>query len=330
MKEALQNLKFVQGAVSDNRLDSTLSHFLIRDGYVTGFNGNMQITVPMIEGLEMAPKAKELVRALEQCDENVDMTITHAGNLRLVSGDFSAVVPTMPHEDMRIDISFNSGETIIAPLDILDTLQTIKPFISDDASRVWSTGVLFGGGYAYATNNIVIARMNTGIRNDWWFNMPLYVVNELLRINESPNCLIFHEGNTKLTVRYSGNRWLTATLGDMGWPNLNNILTGLNVEAIPVFTDPLIEAIGKVTHFTDQDNGVYITENAISTSLDPKDNGAIVSIPSNAITTTRYNVEMFSKLAGKGNMVDLSAYPAPAPFWNSKTGLFGAIVGMAV
>ncbi|RKY39596.1 MAG: hypothetical protein DRP85_09710 [Candidatus Makaraimicrobium thalassicum] len=329
MKEALDNLKFVQGAVDDNRLDPTLSHFLMRDGYVTGFNGTMQITAPLYDNVTLAPKAKELIRALDQCEDDVEVRMTDTGNLRLLSGDFSAIVPTMNHTDLALDLNPQKGTTIIAPLNILDVIRDIKPFISDDASRTWSTGVLFGGGYAYATNNIVVARINTGVREDWWFNLPLFVVREMLRINESPNAFVFHEDNTKITVLYPGDRRLTAVLGGMDWPNLNNILDQLEL-GDGVKADTIIESIEKVMHFAGVDNGVYLGSTAVSTSMDPKVEGAIAQCDTGALETTCYAIDQFRKLAGEGNMVDLTPYPNPAPFWNNRNGLLGALVGMTV
>ena len=330
MIHILESLKFVQGATSESRLDPRLSHFLIKNGYVFGFNGMMQLSSPIDVDPEytLAPRAKHLIHTLEQCSEDVVMSLTDTGNLRFVSKNFSAVVPTNPPDEMAIEIP-PQGRNFVSSPNLLEVFRTMKPFISDDASRTWSTGILIGGGYAYATNNIVVAKMPTGLKTELWFNLPLHVVDEMLRVNENPNGFSIFENGTKITVYYPGHRLITSVLGSMEWPNLNNILDKLEYEGYN-YVSAVLHGVDKVVHFCDDEGCVYVSPECVHTALDTKSEGAVVQTSTGAADTTRYSVAMLNKLRGEGNRIDLKPYPGPAPFWNHETGLKGAIVGAQI
>jgi len=331
MKHLLESLKFVQGAIGSTRLEPRLSYFLIKDGYVTGTNGHIQLSSPIDTDAVIAPRAREFVRALEQCEDEIEMFLTQSGNLRLTSGEFTAVVPAMNLDEMYVLERPTGGETVFIPTDLLEVVKMIKPYISDDASRDWSTGVLMGNGYAYATNNIIIARFNTGLKTSLWFNLPLHVIDEMVRINDNPNYISIHRLTQQVTLHYPGHRLLHSTLGPMNWPDLNNILRMLDLsDSVGVPVDELLGHVEKIKHFLDKEGRVFISPDAVFTSTDYTEQGAIVKCTTNVDHTVCFHHSMLQKIAGEGNMVDLNKYPGPCPVWNPNNSMLGAIVGVAI
>ena len=87
----LKELKFVQGAVAKKDFVPAMTHFRIGDT-VRSFNGNMAICSPIALDLECTPKAETLVRAISNCQEEVVLSMTAKGRLKVHSGSFNAYI----------------------------------------------------------------------------------------------------------------------------------------------------------------------------------------------------------------------------------------------
>lgn len=317
----LRELKFVQGAVAKKDLLPAMTHFAIEKGTVRSYNGTVALSAPLAFDIDCKPKADKLVQAIANCpaEAPIALSMTKAGRLKIEAGNFSAFVECVmeetPHvlpEGERIDLD---GEKI------LKALRIIHPFIGDDASRVWSNGVLFKGESAYATNNVMLVEYWTGARTPIEVNVPRAAIREMLRINEPPTYA--QVTPTSMTFHYEDRRWIRTQLLAVNWPDLDSLLNR-TVDVVPLNQD-LFDGLERLKPFADKMGRVYLREGLISTQADSTDEGAFFKLPDFPYTGV-YQIEMLSLLKGVATHIDWGSYPNPGLFYGDQ--LRGALVGI--
>lgn len=315
----IEALKFVQGAVAKKDFLPSLTHFRIENGTVRGYNGTIALSSPIPLDIDCVPKAIPLVKAIQNCKDIAQLSMTPAGRLAIKSGNFRAYIECVedevtPHVEPEGEVMEVDGEALLA------ALKALVPFIGSDASRPWSNGVLLCGPSAFATNNIVLTEYWIGIQFPVLANIPAGAVKEMVRLGLAP---AYIQADKKcLTFHYDDGRWLRTQLLDVAWPDVRKIL---DVRANPVpIPEQLYEALESVKHFTDKLGRVYIQDGVLSTTRDG-DEGArfeLDDFPFNGI----YQLEMLSLLNGVATEADFSNYPKPCAFFGGP--MRGVIIGI--
>lgn len=314
----LTEFKFVQGAVARKDFLPALTHFVIEGGTVRGFNGTIALCAPVPLDLECKPKAEPLVRAIGNCDDTIQLSLTKAGRLSVRSGSFKAFVDCVDGETPHVVPTGERCEVNGAAL--LAALKAVEPFIGEDASRPWCNGVLLAGPSVYATNNIIAVEYWAGSTLPIVVNLPRMAVRELLRIGTEPVGAQFDE--TSVTFHYPEGRWLRTQLLPSDWPDLTRVL---NVEASPQpFPPGIFPAIAKLKPFADKLRRVYFRDGQACTH-EAEGEGASASVEGLAHAGV-YNADMLELLDGVAHSVDFSLYPRPCPFQGER--LRGVIIGM--
>lgn len=315
----LRELKFVQGAIARKELVPAMTHFAIEGGFVRAYNGALALCAPIAFDIDCKPKAAPLVHAIAQSSETIQLSMTSIGRLRIVSGDFKAYVDCITEETPHVQpegerVDFNGDA-------MLQALKAVEPFIGDDASRQWSTGVLMRGESVYATNNVIGVEYWTGAKMPITINVPRKAVTEMLRIDEAPTHAQVTDNS--ITFHYEDRRWIRTQLLDLAtWPDVTKLFQGDN--AVPIDAK-FFEGLTKLKPFVDKSGRVYIAEGVMRTVSHELDEGARVDIPSFPHTGV-YNIEMLLLLQGSITHADFSTYPSPCIFYGDR--LRGAIVGM--
>lgn len=315
----LDVLKFVKGAVSKKDFVPALTHFHICDGRVTGYNGKLCLSAPIALDVDCCPKAIPFVKAVEACDETAQLHLTPSGKLSIRSGKFKAHVdtleaqefPNITPEGLHVDID---GK-------LLPALRTMLEFISEDASRPWSTGLLLDGDSAFATNNVIVAEMWLGYHFPYRVNVPRYAIREMIRIGAEPVGLQLSANS--MTVHYDGDRWLRTQLNVDQWPNASELLNVKSTGAAYPFPDGFFEALEKIAPFTDEMSRVFLLGDRVSTAAEEGTSVDVVGLPPLAAL---FNHTMLSTLHGVATSIDLTAYPAPVPWYGDN--VRGLIMGM--
>ncbi len=314
----LKELKFVQGSIAKKEFLPALTHFKIEKGRVRGYNGMIALSSPIPIDLECIPKAEPLIKAISHCDETVQLSMTKAGKLSIRSGQFKAFIDCMEGETPHIEptgVRFEfDGEAL------LKGLTTVAPFISEDASRPWSNGVLVKGPSVYATNNVTLIEYWVGTNFPIECCIPRQAIKEILRINEPPTWGQSDPGS--LTLHYADGKWVRTQLLSTEWPNLAKIL---DAPCVPLPVDEAIfTALEKLRPFVDKIGRVYFDEDRILTHIDSEE-GAEVDVPG-VYSGSAYSIEMLALLKGVAQTVDWTLYPSPSIFYGER--LRGAIVGI--
>lgn len=318
----LESLKFVQGSVAKKDLVPALTHFLIENGTVRGYNGMLGLCSPIPFDIECKPKAESLVRAIANCSDTVQLAMTPGGRLSVKSGNFKAFVDCLP-DDSTPHVQ-PEGEFIEVDGDaMLRAFKAVSPFIGDDASRPWSNGVLLLGQSAFATNNIILVEYWTGFSVPQPMNIPRAAIKELLRIDTAPSKIQLTE--TSITFHFTEERWLRTQLFETKWPDLNKVLAR---ESSPVPLDPrLFEALLTLKPFADKSGQILFKGEGKVATHDADSEGATYTI-AGFDHVGSYHISMLSLLKDNVTSIDWSSYPAPAMFFGDR--MRGAIVGMRI
>jgi DNA polymerase III sliding clamp (beta) subunit (PCNA family) len=315
----LAELRFVQGSVAKKDFLPALTHFVIEEGTVRGFNGMLALCSPIPFDIACKPKADMLVRAIANCEETVSLSMTPAGRLNIKSGRFKALIDCAQGETPHVQPEGTITEINGARL--LEAMKALEPFVGDDATRPWSNGVLLRGQSAYATNNVALVEYWLQTDFPVVVNIPRAAVKEIVRIKEVP--LHAQLDERSFTLHYSGGRWIRTQLLDTVWPDLKRIL---DVASIQEAIQPeLFTGLCSVKPFVDKFGRIYFRDGAIHTH-DNESEGS--SFELEGATQGVFNVEILQLLEGVADTIDWSTYPKPCVFYGKEGHLRGAVIGM--
>jgi DNA polymerase III sliding clamp (beta) subunit (PCNA family) len=316
----LTELQFVKGAASKKDFLPVLTHFNIVDGRITGYNGLLALSTPFPAEINALPNAKQFVAAVSSCREEPSISITPSGRLRLKAGSFVSYIQCLSSPFPEV---FPSGEETTVTKGFLPVAKMVRPFISEDSSRPWSRGLLLHNGYAYATNNVVLVRAETGLPEELHVNIPCEAIDEVLRLGEEPASLQY--SGDSLTINYSGGRWLYTLVYPKDWPKLDGLLPTSRIgKAIPEALLPAIETISKSI---DISGLVFFTSGGVATDLEEEPTAAVsLGLPDDF--SGAYNFKYLAAVLRIADEADFSSGQGPAHF--SGPGIVGAILGAVV
>jgi hypothetical protein len=321
----VKTLRFVQGAISTSRAGlPDMEHYRIEDNRITAFNGRVALSAPFGLNIKAYPKAAEFYKAVRACEgaEEVKVKMTDGGKLGIATDNFRAYVPSLP------DIDYHpqpEGELAPCPATLLDDLRLVAPFISEDASRPWSMGVLFDHDYLTATNNIAIIRV-WNAHGMPTINLPGFAVSELLRIGELPT-MLQTDGQSSITFHYVDGSWLKTQLFVMEWPRetMDRIFGGdVDLEYLP---EEMAEAIETAAAFVEGPASPIYFEDGYITTSEHKQDGAVIAVPGLAAGPC-FGFRGLRLALGIAEAWDLSLWPdKPCAFWAQDGKVRGALLG---
>lgn len=314
----LESLKFVQGSIAKKDLVPELTHFMIRDGAIRGYNGMIALSSKIPMDINCNPKAEPFIAAISKCTDTATLSLTPAGKLRVASDKFKALIECVEGDKHHVE---PEGEEL--PFDgeqLLKAFKVLVPFIGKDASRPWANGILLKGQSAFATNNVVLVEYWVGSQIPIEINIPGAAIKELLRINRAP--VSVQVTKNSMTFNFSEDRWLRTQLFSTEWPDLNKVLS---LEAAPKPVPPeLFKSLETLKPFLNKAGQIFIKDGIVSTH-DTPDEGASVEVVG-MVDDGSYQLEMINLLNGVAVTADFSTYPRPCLFYGDR--LRGAIIGM--
>jgi hypothetical protein len=314
----LSSLKFCAGSVAKKDFVVELKHFAISGGHVRGFNGTMALSSPIPFDIDCKPNGEQLIKAVANCTDTIQLSLTKAGRLSIKSGVFKAFVDCIVSDNEHVQ---PEGEIVQCDGDLLLAgLKLCAPFIGSDASRPWANGILLKEQSMFATNNVMLVQYWLGTAFPSVVNLPRSAVREMLRINEPPICAQVAQGS--ITFHYEGERWLRTQLYSTEWPDLAKVLDRPSSQR-PLDVR-LFEGLDAIKPFVDKLGTVHLLAEEVRTHTDELE-GAGFAIEGFGVEG-KYNIEMLYLLKGAATTIDWSTYPSPCMFQGE--GIRGAIIGM--
>ena len=317
-------LNLVRGAVSTKDLLPVLTHFHIYEGRVQGGNGRIAIDAPCPElaGFDCTVPAERFLKAVDACDGEPRLKLTDNGKLTVSKGKFRATLPLADHSAFpkvaspTQIASFLDGEKL-PPL--LPTLRRLYPFIGEDASRVWSCGVYLNGGYAWATNNVCLARVPIHLFKN--FVLPVFAIDELLRIGQEPVSIEACENY--VVFYFASNWWMRCQKLEGQWPDVASFMPAEpSAHAWP--SKQLAEAVRKILPFCPDPKYPVVQTGPDGVGTLDGDMSALVGYDD--LPAGRFRAEPLLAALDASGSIDLSTYPKSC-YWQGE-GIDGVIVGM--
>lgn len=300
----IETLHFVKGAVSTKDLIPVLLAFHLYDDRIQGTNGNVTIDAPLGVSIKnLTVHAERFLKAVDACDGDPKFT---ASDDRLIvqRGKFKATIPLENHQSFP---RTEQSKLKKCALNLLPALRILKEFIGQDASHPWACGVLLQGDYIYATNNVVLARVEFTWK-EGPIVLPSFAVDELLRIGQEP-CKLGVTDNA-LTFGYDNGQWLRALLVKNNWPPS---ISGMIGKAREKIAPSLRHCIIKVLPFCpDTKFPVIRIEDGMVKTMD----GDMTASMLGELFTGKsiFRAEPLLAVLNIATHLDLSKYPKACPF----------------
>jgi DNA polymerase III sliding clamp (beta) subunit (PCNA family) len=314
----LDAIRFVQGSVARKGFVPELTHFNITNKTIRGFNGHLSLCSPIDFDLDVSPKAVPFVKAIQSCDETIQLNVTATGRLSIKSGKFRAQIECLPTDFPEV---LPEGEEIPLSRGIRDVLKKLLPFIAEDASRPWARGILLRGQSAFATNNINLVEHWLGYSFPVEINIPRSAVVELVRIGEEPISLQMTE--TSCTFHFPGKRWLRTNLNSTDWPDVSRVLN-MRVPNLKHIPEDLWVGLEKIEPFADDMGRVYFSPGMIATG-DTEDASSAVQV-TGLDGTGVYNIKQMRLLQDVATRWCFGEGASPSLFFGEN--IRGAISGL--
>lgn len=300
----LDSLKFVKGSVNANNLLPELTYFKIDQGRIYGANGIFSLSCPILLDISCKPKADIFAKLLHNCIEIPTFTLKDNGKLHIKSRNIKGSIDCITNEVPIIEPSGNKIDLSLKD-DFIHILKKLYPYVSEDASRPWSMGMLFVRDKIYVTNNIILIEYSLDHDTNIIANIPKPTIKELIRINEIP--LAAKLGNN-ISFMYSDDKIISSRLCDNGWPDVTKLLS-FNMENPIAVKEDFFKCVEILRPFCDKVGRIYISQNEISTDKDFS-NGISMSIENN-INICCFNVDMLLSLSPVVTSIDFRNYPKP-------------------
>jgi DNA polymerase III sliding clamp (beta) subunit (PCNA family) len=319
----LNDLKFVAGAVNTKDIVEALSHFRIKDGVIKGYNGVVGLCTPIDIDLDVTPNAKQLTKAVQACEETIQIHVTAKGKLSIRSGKFKALVDCL--DNTQYPEILPSGEYVKSNFKLIPIFKMLKTFVSEDATRNWSRGILLKGRYAYATNNIVLARCDLGVEFPKAVNIPKIAIDQLIRIGEEAEYLQIDDN--RVSFLYEENKWLSCQTYSNEWPNLDKFFENFHSNTFNEYDKELLTDIEKITPFVDEMSRIILTEDGNIKTHNDGETGATIANPK-IRNASVFNSQMLMDVLRYANKIDFSKYPNACPFYSDENNIQGVLIGI--
>lgn len=352
MKEVFN---IVRGAVSTKDLIPVLTHFAFNAGTLQGFNGRLAISTPThdtdLVQLNCTVPAIPLLAAIDGIkNDNFRAEIIgdklSITNLTSVAGaSFNAHIPIGKLDEFPLAAPDPIELRVRCETNVLPILRALRPFMGEDASRPWVGSMHFFRGMATVTNNVMLVRTMTTHFLLHGAELPVFVIDELLRIGVEPESYVL-TGNT-ITFYYrplqtadrvdllTAETFVRCSLFKEGWPDADSIFTpvleGAKYTKIPnTEGNTLLDAVEAIAPFCPDASNPLISFDADTVSTVSGDKWAKVSGLRLKAQGT-YRVEPLKLMLGVAERADWTKFPR-VPFQGKSEGLMlqGILLGIRI
>lgn len=314
------DLRFIKGAVSTKDFVPVLKHVCIQDGIAQAFNGSIALSTPINLKENVVPIASDFIKAIELCKDEPQISLTKAGRLKIQDGSFKVFIKCTNAE--TYPVVKPTGKKIKVKEDLNKVFKALFPFTGADASRPWSAGIIIRNGYAYATNNVVLACYTKPVQLPNELIIPIAAIKELVRIGEDIESVQLDRDT--ITFHFEGDRWLRTNLIDHKAPDFAQVLSKCTYEkeSMQEVPEDLTEILERLYPFMDKKTPTAILRKA-GIFTGEKDDGASDGTHSFPLSVFRYEpLHSLSELATHWNF---NYYPSPCPFISEDVS--GVIIG---
>lgn len=321
-----ETAKLIRSVVSERDLVSVMTHFHLYEGRIQGSNGKLTLDAPWPDYTREEPinvPAEPFVKAFEAME---DPHISLKDEFLFVQ-----------EKRMRVKIPlstdfypFCAKPETWDPIDneFLTALRKVRPFISDDASRLWACSAMWIDGYLYATNNVVLVR--TPYKNSWWhptedsFTIPSFTIDQLARCQKSLE--VMHLEDSRLTFQLEGDVWLDSARYHGDWPDMEKFFDH-DWGAVPPLAGNEKDIVEKLLPFVPDKRHPVIQFKG--DSIATMEGGMEAAVETNCGKAAFHAAPLMMVLKFATHM-KVDNYPNPVPFIGANDDIQGIIAGVRI
>jgi hypothetical protein len=259
----------------------------------------------------------KLAHALSMISPPDKITET-AENLILKRGPLSVRVRKLDFKLGFFDV-FGMSKNAKSADGFLDSLKLVAPFMSEDATRAWSTSVLFKDGYAWATNNLALVRTPAPAS---LFKravaIPAAAVNHLCTLDAIDLIDLDDKGSVTVVAGKSGFRFTTMSTE---WPESIKTMFAAMPKTLPPLPKEMVEATSTIAKLSNR--FASLDARAVRSSTDQLDSTYEIEVAKGKGT---FSARLLALIALYATHADFSFFPKPVFFKGEK--IEGTAVGM--
>jgi hypothetical protein len=342
----------VRGAVSTKDLIPVLTHFAFDSGTLQGFNGRLAISTPapQLSHLNCTVPAVPLLAALdaagvdtdrEPISLKVESNRLNVASTREHGANFNAYIPTGSLTDFPLAAPDPIDQRVRCQDNLLPILKALRPYVGEDASRPWVSSVLFSQGFATVTNNVMLVRTMTKYALLEGLQLPVFVMDELLRIGEEPysysqneNTVTFYYKTEEYCKQLVKETFIRCSLFKEGWPDafslFDKVTEGAKYTKIArTEPDTLLAAVEAIAPFCPDVSNPLIKLEGATVSTEQGDKSATVT-GLKVMAAGTYRVEPLKLMLAVADKADWSKFPRVPFQGKSENGLLlqGILLGI--
>lgn len=322
--DLLERVNWIKDATSGKDLGvGQLTSFYIHGGFIHASDGRMVVGTPFpMDGIgTVLVPCEPFLKVLANRPPGDFSWEMDQERLTLKRGRFRGKVKLLPPDLWQYPPLDTTGQEL--PERLVEGLQALLPFVSENATKPWATCILAKGDYLYASNNIVVARVNVGPAafeafGDEGLMIPRWVAEFIAHRVEGLEWWAFNAERGQLTFGWEDGSWARTSMIVDKFPPVETVLEKMyrepTVEITPEWRTALLR-VGKITGdpvLRLREDGVY---GAGGEAVLVEDE-ASTPVPE-GLKETIWDIRYLEPVLDQALRWEPTTYPQPAPWKGS-------------
>jgi len=173
-----RELDWINDALADKDLVVEMTYYRVAGEEIQATDGRITAGHPWPYGGEFLIPGKEFEKILSRMPD--EPTLQQDGSkVTIKCGRFRGTLETLDEGEWNYPgVEGDAWEPLTEAF--LDTLEALRPFVSDNATRPWATCYALKDGWTYATNNVALAGMDTPSTSGLNLLLPTFAMDFVL------------------------------------------------------------------------------------------------------------------------------------------------------
>lgn len=203
-----KEVEWITDALSSKNIAREMTHYRVLDGEIGATDGRLIAGHPFPHNGPFLVPGAEFEKLLKRMPADPTIEVQQ-DCIVLKAGRSRGTIQTLPVTEWVFK-GVEHDDWAPAPEGLVDTLRDLRPFVSDNATQTWAMGICLNNGYAYATNNVVLA----GVRCEQLGNieaiLPLWAIDFIIDREEGLTDWQWTEDY--VAFRWESGAWMRATI----------------------------------------------------------------------------------------------------------------------
>lgn len=308
----------VRKTLSRQNIVNAFTHYLLKGKRIYASDGRMMASAPFPSDIEALVPGNELELLVDRLGDKITMTLD-GDVLKLSAGRQRGSIAILPPEEFGFPIPPEAWNK--PPVSFLSALRTVRPFISDNATKPWALCAALYDGYMVGTTNVCLVEVACAKLKGNGTLVPCWAIDYLLSRTEPLVGMQAFEG--ALAWKWEDGSWMRTQLVQGDFP--------------PAALKILADLTPPAWAISEEWRKAYVTMSGMTTDvmevhaerLCGKTGGAVseydVESPVPAAGVSRWTTKFLDPVLNIATHWQPDAWPNPAPFVGP--GIRGVIMG---